>query len=86
MDDLKAKLAAQEIELKQKNEDADKLIKVNLNKIYFALQRDISTALHQVKYLECISHIKLSVYWDTMIELNVFYSSYIEIIVGIQII
>ena len=31
MDDLKAKLAAQEIELKQKNEDADKLIqKVSL--------------------------------------------------------
>lgn len=26
MDDLKAKLAAQEVELKQKNEDADKLI------------------------------------------------------------
>lgn len=26
VDDLKAKLAAQEIELKQKNEDADKLI------------------------------------------------------------
>ena len=28
MDDLKAKLAAQEVELKQKNEDADKLIQV----------------------------------------------------------
>lgn len=28
MDDLKAKLAAQEMELKQKNEDADKLIQV----------------------------------------------------------
>lgn len=28
MDDLKAKLAAQEVELKQKNEDADKLIEV----------------------------------------------------------
>ena len=28
VDDLKAKLAAQEIELKQKNEDADKLIQV----------------------------------------------------------
>lgn len=28
MDDLKAKLAVQEVELKQKNEDADKLIKV----------------------------------------------------------
>lgn len=26
MDDLKAKLASQEVELKQKNEDADKLI------------------------------------------------------------
>lgn len=28
MDELKAKLAAQEVELKQKNEDADKLIEV----------------------------------------------------------
>lgn len=28
MDDLKAKLAVQEVELKQKNEDADKLIEV----------------------------------------------------------
>lgn len=28
MDDLKAKLAAQEVDLKQKNEDADKLIQV----------------------------------------------------------
>ncbi|KAL8211653.1 UNVERIFIED_CONTAM: Dynein heavy chain 17, axonemal [Gekko kuhli] len=28
VDDLKAKLAAQEVELKQKNEDADKLIQV----------------------------------------------------------
>lgn len=28
MDDLKSKLAVQEIELQQKNEDADKLIKV----------------------------------------------------------
>ena len=28
MDDLKAKLAVQETELKQKNEDADKLIQV----------------------------------------------------------
>lgn len=28
MDDLKAKLAAQEVELKQKNEDADRLIQV----------------------------------------------------------
>lgn len=28
MDDLKAKLATQEVELKQKNEDADKLIQV----------------------------------------------------------
>lgn len=28
MDDLKAKLATQEVELKQKNEDADKLIRV----------------------------------------------------------
>lgn len=28
MDDLKAKLASQEVELKQKNEDADKLIQV----------------------------------------------------------
>ena len=30
VDDLKAKLAAQEIELKQKNEDADKLIEVQI--------------------------------------------------------
>ncbi|CAF4573075.1 unnamed protein product, partial [Rotaria magnacalcarata] len=29
VDDLKDKLAAQEVELKQKNEDADKLIKVS---------------------------------------------------------
>jgi dynein heavy chain len=28
VDDLKDKLAAQEVELKQKNDDADKLIKV----------------------------------------------------------
>jgi hypothetical protein len=28
VDDLKAKLAAQEVELKQKNDDADKLIQV----------------------------------------------------------
>jgi regulator of replication initiation timing len=31
VDDLKDKLAAQEVELKQKNEDADKLIKVSQN-------------------------------------------------------
>lgn len=35
VDDLKAKLAAQEVELKQKNEDADKLIqKVNIMAIH----------------------------------------------------
>ena len=28
VDDLKAKLASQEVELKQKNEDADKLIEI----------------------------------------------------------
>ena len=28
MDDLKAKLAVQEVELKQKNEDADKIIEI----------------------------------------------------------
>jgi len=32
VDDLKDKLAAQEVELKQKNDDADKLIKVNEKK------------------------------------------------------
>lgn len=35
VDDLKDKLAAQEVELKQKNDDADKLIKVCCSKRLF---------------------------------------------------
>ena len=43
MDDLKEKLAAQEVELKQKNEDADALIQrvgVEQEKVRMGMRRD----------------------------------------------
>lgn len=49
VDDLKDKLAAQEVELKQKNEDADKLIKVR----FVLLVHDDRAALSRKWYLGC---------------------------------
>ncbi len=46
VDDLKDKLAAQEVELKQKNDDADKLIKVR--RIFFLKKQPCLKSLFYV--------------------------------------
>ena len=50
MDDLKAKLAAQEVELKQKNEDADKLIQARTCSLFRHTIKKITVNLNVLSY------------------------------------
>ena len=53
MDDLKAKLAAQEVELKQKNEDADKLIQARILFPYRRAAENLTVKCLIFSHLHC---------------------------------